>query len=150
MDVGNVVVRRATAAGDLSQAFGVAAPRPMPDAMADISFGPVVVLEAETGSGKTEAALRRFVHLWRAGEVDALHFGLSKHVAASPRRSCTGGYITAFNGSGRLIRPGSCALAADAQTSALQPIPHERGFTFPLGAAQYRDTRLAVKRVTTT
>lgn len=46
------------------------------------SFSPVV-LEAETGSGKTEAALWRFKHLFEQGEVDALCFLLPTRVAAT-------------------------------------------------------------------
>ena len=43
----------------------------------------LVVLEAETGVGKTEAALARFVHLFRQGQVDALYFALPTRTAAS-------------------------------------------------------------------
>lgn len=42
-----------------------------------------LVLEAETGSGKTEAALWRFQALFAAGEVDALCFLLPTRVAAT-------------------------------------------------------------------
>ncbi len=42
-----------------------------------------LVLEAETGSGKTEAALWRFKALFEAGEVDALCFLLPTRVAAT-------------------------------------------------------------------
>jgi CRISPR-associated endonuclease/helicase Cas3 len=45
--------------------------------------GPVVVLEAETGAGKTEAALWRFAHLFAEGKVDGLYFALPTRVAAS-------------------------------------------------------------------
>lgn len=45
--------------------------------------GRAVVLEAETGSGKTEAALWRFKTLFEAGEVDALCFLLPTRVAAT-------------------------------------------------------------------
>jgi CRISPR-associated endonuclease/helicase Cas3 len=45
--------------------------------------GAVVVLEAETGSGKTEAALWRFAALFAAGKVDGLYFALPTRVAAS-------------------------------------------------------------------
>lgn len=83
LDVGDVAVRLAATACDFVQAFGVPSPRPMQAAMADDSLGPVVVVEAETGSGKTEAALWRFLHLWRAGQVDALYFALPTRVAAS-------------------------------------------------------------------
>jgi CRISPR-associated endonuclease/helicase Cas3 len=83
MDVGDAAMRMAGTVSDFSQAFGVPSPRPMQAAMADDGLGPVVVLEAETGSGKTEAALWRFLHLWRAGQVDALYFALPTRVAAS-------------------------------------------------------------------
>ncbi len=45
--------------------------------------GPVVVLESETGSGKTEAALWRFVRLFTEGKVDGLYFALPTRVAAT-------------------------------------------------------------------
>jgi CRISPR-associated endonuclease/helicase Cas3 len=45
--------------------------------------GPIVVLESETGSGKTEAALWRFATLFAAGKVDGLYFALPTRVAAS-------------------------------------------------------------------
>lgn len=58
-------------------------PRPIQAAMSDDNLGPLVILESETGSGKTEAALWRFVHLFRAGLVDSLYFALPTRVAAS-------------------------------------------------------------------
>ena len=66
-----------------SAAFGVAEARPMQLAAADLSLGNIVVLEAETGSGKTEAALWRFVQLFEAGQVDSLYFALPTRVAAT-------------------------------------------------------------------
>jgi CRISPR-associated endonuclease/helicase Cas3 len=51
--------------------------------MGDESLGPLVILESETGSGKTEAALWRYLRLFRAGEVDSLYFALPTRVAAS-------------------------------------------------------------------
>lgn len=83
LDVGDTATRQQCTHADFAQAFGVPMPRPMQAAMADSSLGPVVVLEAETGSGKTEAALWRFLHLWRAGQVDALYFALPTRVAAT-------------------------------------------------------------------
>jgi CRISPR-associated endonuclease/helicase Cas3 len=83
LEVGDVATRQQDTHADFAQSFGVPAPRPMQAAMADSSLGPVVVLEAETGSGKTEAALWRFLHLWRAGQVDALYFALPTRVAAT-------------------------------------------------------------------
>ena len=66
-----------------STAFSVANARPMQLAAADLSLGNIVVLEAETGSGKTEAALWRFTQLFQAGKVDSLYFALPTRVAAS-------------------------------------------------------------------
>lgn len=66
-----------------SAAFGVPAARPMQLAAADLSLGDIAVLEAETGSGKTEAALWRFVKLFEAGKVDSLYFALPTRVAAT-------------------------------------------------------------------
>ena len=83
LEAGDVALRQQRTRADFAQAFNVPAPRPMQAAMADSSLGPVVVLEAETGSGKTEAALWRFLHLWRAGQVDALYFALPTRVAAT-------------------------------------------------------------------
>lgn len=62
--------------------FSGRSPRPMQrDAV--LPDAGVVVLEAETGSGKTEAALWRFKHLLERGEVDGLYFALPTRVAAT-------------------------------------------------------------------
>ena len=45
--------------------------------------GQIVVLEAETGAGKTEAALYRFARLFADGKVDGLYFALPTRVAAT-------------------------------------------------------------------
>jgi len=45
--------------------------------------GQIVVLEAETGAGKTEAALYRFARLFVDGKVDGLYFALPTRVAAT-------------------------------------------------------------------
>ncbi|MBF0192643.1 MAG: CRISPR-associated helicase Cas3' [Magnetococcales bacterium] len=42
----------------------------------------LIILEAETGSGKTEAALWRFVRLFEAGKVESLYFALPTRAAA--------------------------------------------------------------------
>lgn len=44
---------------------------------------PLVVLESETGSGKTEAALWRFARLFAADVVDGLYFALPTRTAAA-------------------------------------------------------------------
>lgn len=63
----------------------LADPRPAQQAVLDApepSAGQVVVLEAETGSGKTEAALIHFLRLFRLAEVDGLYFALPTRAAA--------------------------------------------------------------------
>ncbi|KQT88481.1 CRISPR-associated helicase/endonuclease Cas3 [Aurantimonas sp. Leaf443] len=45
--------------------------------------GPVVVMESETGSGKTEGALYRFARLFMTGRVDGLYLALPTRVAAT-------------------------------------------------------------------
>jgi len=45
--------------------------------------GSVTILEAETGSGKTEAVLARFESLFEAGLVDGLYFALPTRSAAT-------------------------------------------------------------------
>ena len=42
----------------------------------------LLILESETGSGKTEAALLRFAALWRTGAVDGLYFAVPTRAAA--------------------------------------------------------------------
>lgn len=64
------------------QAFDVPAPYPIQAAMADDNLSPLVILESETGSGKTEAAIWRFIHLFQRGEVDSLYFALPTRVSA--------------------------------------------------------------------
>lgn len=63
-------------------AFGFE-PKPTQTATAGAPLPSPVVLEAETGSGKTEAALWRFKALFERGEVDALCFLLPTRVAAT-------------------------------------------------------------------
>ena len=55
---------------------------PLQAAMDDRALGPLVVVEAETGSGKTEAALWRFKALFEQGKVDSLAFVLPTRVSA--------------------------------------------------------------------
>lgn len=59
------------------------APRPAQAALAAWPLDdPLVILEAETGSGKTEAALWRFARLFAAGCVDGLYFAVPTRAAA--------------------------------------------------------------------
>jgi CRISPR-associated endonuclease/helicase Cas3 len=71
---------------DFASAFRVSTPRPAQQAIIDLApqpRGSLVVLEAETGSGKTEAALAHYLALFRRGEVDGLYFALPTRTAAT-------------------------------------------------------------------
>ena len=72
----------ADAAPSFKQVFDYP-PYPAQSATGAGDLGALVVLESETGSGKTEAALWRFVQLFRRGEVDGLYFALPTRVAAT-------------------------------------------------------------------
>ena len=62
---------------------GFAAPRPAQDTAGAVgSEARLVILEAETGSGKTEAALWRFAQLFAAGKVSGLYFAVPTRAAA--------------------------------------------------------------------
>ena len=66
-----------------SNVFNVPTARPMQLQLSTSSLGQLAILEAETGSGKTEAALWHFVRLFQEGKVDSLYFALPTRVAAS-------------------------------------------------------------------
>ena len=60
-------------------------PRPVQSVTADrpvYEEGGLTILESDTGSGKTEAALERFIHLYQQGAVDGLYFALPTRTAA--------------------------------------------------------------------
>lgn len=61
-------------------------PRPAQVACAQLPLpdnGSLVILESDTGSGKTEAALTRFIQLFQAGLVDGMYFALPTRTAAT-------------------------------------------------------------------
>ena len=72
-------------------------PRPLQAAMDGLALHDpehlLLIAEAETGSGKTEAALARFFRLFSAGEVDALYFALPTRVAARELYGRVCGYV---------------------------------------------------------
>ncbi|TNF21124.1 MAG: CRISPR-associated helicase Cas3' [Rhodobacteraceae bacterium] len=58
-------------------------PRPAQEIVAGTSLSEnLVILEAETGAGKTEAALWRFAQLYENGTVDSLYFAVPTRAAA--------------------------------------------------------------------
>ena len=79
--------RRDWAAGaavaDVGSLFEHPVARPLQRAVSDAPLDrPLLILESETGSGKTEAAVLRFAALWRAGLVDGLYFAVPTRAAA--------------------------------------------------------------------
>ena len=59
------------------------APNPMQEAARDIPLDErLAIIESETGSGKTEAALWRFARLYESERVDSLYFALPTRAAA--------------------------------------------------------------------
>jgi CRISPR-associated endonuclease/helicase Cas3 len=82
LDIGQYRERLLASVRTFLDVFGNS-PYPVQEALAGDDLGPLVVLESETGSGKTEAALWRFVFLFRLGLVDSLYFALPTRVAAT-------------------------------------------------------------------
>ena len=67
---------------DFTDVFGFAPNAIQQAALSTPLETPLVIVESETGSGKTEAALARFAFLYRAGLVDGLYFALPTRSAA--------------------------------------------------------------------
>lgn len=66
--------------------FDVERPRPAQQAVLELAVAPeggLSILEAETGSGKTEAAVARFVRLFAEGRVDGMYFALPTRTSAT-------------------------------------------------------------------
>ena len=62
------------------------APYPIQEVVRNVPLhetGGLAVLESDTGSGKTEAALARYVRLFRTGLVDGLYFAVPTRTAAT-------------------------------------------------------------------
>ena len=72
-------------APSFSELFDIGyAPNAIQKAAWDAPIGqPVAIIESETGSGKTEAALWRFAKMYEAGLVDGLYFALPTRAAAT-------------------------------------------------------------------
>jgi len=64
------------------QSFNVDTPFETQRLCGENCFDSLLILEAETGSGKTEAALWRFLNLFAEGKVDGLYFALPTRTSA--------------------------------------------------------------------
>jgi CRISPR-associated endonuclease/helicase Cas3 len=61
-------------------------PYPIQEAVRSLPIhesGSLTILESDTGSGKTEAALARFMYLFQAGQVDGMYFAVPTRSAAT-------------------------------------------------------------------
>ena len=80
LDTGTLADVRPTS---FSQLTGGLLPNAAQSAVADVDADArLVILEAETGSGKTEAALWRYTKLFAAGKVSGLYFAVPTRAAA--------------------------------------------------------------------
>lgn len=90
--------------GDFTSVFGKRTPTAVQAAVMRLELrlngcGSVVIIESETGSGKTEAALGHALTLYRAGEIDGVYFALptrTSGVQIHRRMSCA--VLAAFGG----------------------------------------------------
>ncbi len=74
---------KSTATFDIERYLNVDSLRPLQKAIEDVSTDhQLMILESETGSGKTEGALIHFANLWNAGIVDGLYFAVPTRAAA--------------------------------------------------------------------
>ncbi|MCY4635396.1 MAG: CRISPR-associated endonuclease Cas3'' [Acidobacteria bacterium] len=79
----SMAVATATGSRDFRSLFDYPDLRPSQRAVTDAPVDhPLLILESETGSGKTEAAILRFAALWHAGLVDGLYFAVPTRAAA--------------------------------------------------------------------
>ena len=67
--------------GDFKSVFGIDTPNAMQAAVLGIKIrgmdrGSVLLIESETGSGKTEAAIAHALRLYREGRIDGIYFAL--------------------------------------------------------------------------
>ena len=137
LDVGLDVTasRRGIMARPLSfeATFGVAQAHPI-QSMITAPSAPLVVLESETGSGKTEAALWRFRTLFERGAVDGLYFALPTRVAASQIHERVMQFRDQVFGS---ASGPAVVLAVPGQVRA----DHARGRTLPQFGFEWDDDR---------
>ncbi|HVN89178.1 MAG TPA: CRISPR-associated helicase Cas3' [Candidatus Binataceae bacterium] len=83
LDPGNARGTYNTIPHEFAQIFGFS-PNPVQRRMTELSDdeSKLFILESETGSGKTEAAMARFFRLFAAGAVDGMYFALPTRTSA--------------------------------------------------------------------
>jgi CRISPR-associated endonuclease/helicase Cas3 len=132
LDVGEHRQRLCAVDASFESAFHVVSPRQI-QIQAVEPTARLVVLEAETGSGKTEAALWRFKRLFETGLVDGLYFALPTRVAASQMHA----RVMRFRD--RVFGPGGpvVVLAVPGQVKA----DHVRGHALPDFGFEWSDDK---------
>lgn len=109
-------------------------PRPLQAALDQLPTGErdyrLLIAEAETGSGKTEAALARFFRLFAAGEVAGLYFALPTRVAARELYRRVLGHIESLFPDPDNRPPVLLAVPGYAEIGGTKVLPRRDGRTF--------------------
>lgn len=95
----DAALKDAARSADFQIAFGFA-PNPAQTAAGAVNDSPLTILEAETGSGKTEAALWRFLRLFAAGKVEGVYFALPTRTSAVQMECRIGRFLDRAFGAG--------------------------------------------------
>lgn len=123
-------------------------PRPAQSAMLTLPPAPergrAVVLEAETGSGKTEAALIHFLDLLRQGRVDGLYFALPTRAAAVQIQARVEKALKRCLG--EAAPPVGLAVPGYRKMGEIEPLPDANGRWPDDAADSLRDRFWAVER----
>jgi CRISPR-associated endonuclease/helicase Cas3 len=88
----DAALKDAARSADFKTAFGFT-PHPAQTAAGGVNDSTLTILEAETGSGKTEAALWRFLRLFAAGKVEGVYFALPTRTSAVQMESRIGRFL---------------------------------------------------------
>ena len=118
------VIEGAAPVRDFRALFDLAAPRPVQEhAIGDLAER-LMLIEAETGSGKTEAALWRFSELYHERRVDGAYYALPTRAAANELHERMQGFARR-------------AFAADIDV--VMAVPGYEASTHGLAVSQYAD-----------
>lgn len=85
--------------------------------------GSLTILESDTGSGKTEAAIARFLRLYRAGLVDGMYFALPTRTSAKQIYDRVSRAIAKVFGEGQTRPPVVQAVPGYIKADAVEGVP---------------------------